>query len=124
MRILLDENVDIRIKGELVAQGHDVTAIVEDYTRALTDQEVLYVAVREDRLLITNDRDFGELIVRNQSEHRGVIYLRLSTADFTSLLARITAVLATLKASQQDFLTVTDQRIRRRQVADEESEQN
>jgi predicted nuclease of predicted toxin-antitoxin system len=121
MKILLDENVDIRLKAALVALGHDVTAIVTDYPQSLTDQQVLATAVAEDRLLITNDRDFGELIVRSQAEHRGVLYLCLSTVDFASLLARVTFVLTTQQAILHELLIVTDQRIRRRQATEVES---
>jgi hypothetical protein len=45
MKILLDENVDIRLKAALVALGHDVPAIVTDYSQSLTDQQVLAIAV-------------------------------------------------------------------------------
>jgi predicted nuclease of predicted toxin-antitoxin system len=115
MNILLDENVDIRLKAALVALGHDVTAIVTDYSHSLTDEQVLAIAVSEERLLVTNDRDFGELIVRSQAKHRGVIYLRLTTVDFASLLARVTFVLTTQHEILNELLIVSDQRIRRRQ---------
>ena len=118
MRILLDENVDFRLKAALSALGHDVTAIGADYPRSLRDQEVLHHAVAENRLLITNDRDFGELLIRNQSEHRGVLYLRLTTVDLADVLARTIQALSAQPTSAHDFLIVTDQRIRRREMED------
>jgi len=47
------------------------------YTRSIEDHEVLEIARAEDRILITNDKDFGELIYRQQLEHTGVILFRL-----------------------------------------------
>jgi predicted nuclease of predicted toxin-antitoxin system len=123
MKILLDENVDIRLKAALTALGHDVTAIVTDYTQSLTDEQVLATAVSEDRLLITNDRDFGDLIVRSQAEHRGLIYLRLSTVDLASLFARVNFVLTTQQDTLHELLIVTDQRIRRRQASEADSDE-
>lgn len=114
MRILLDENVDIRLKAELISLGYDVTAIGADYPQALRDHDVLSLAVAEDRLLITNDRDFGDLIVRSQLTHRGIIYLRLSTVDFASVLAYAVQALSAQPIPAHDFLIVTEQRIRRR----------
>jgi len=77
MGFLLDENVDIRLKAHLLSLGHDVTAIAEDYPRCLEDLDVLALAHREQRIVITNDRDFGELAVQTRKEHAGVINFRL-----------------------------------------------
>lgn len=124
MKILLDENIDVRLKAALAILGHDVTAIVTDYSQSITDQQVLAIAVAEERLLVTNDRDFGELIVRSQAEHRGVLYLRLSTVDFASLLERVTVVLTTQQGLLHEFLIVTDQRIRRRQATEVDGDED
>ena len=66
MTFLLDENVEHRIATFLRNEGHDVTTIVEDYTRSIDDREVLHLAQTEGRILITNDRDCGELIFSQQ----------------------------------------------------------
>lgn len=66
MRFLLDESADFPLAAFLKIQGHDVTAIAHDYPHALKDQEVLAIARQEQRILITNDRDFGELLVRQR----------------------------------------------------------
>jgi predicted nuclease of predicted toxin-antitoxin system len=47
MKFLLDENVDPRLVDHLRALGHDVTAIIFDYTRSIEDTEVLTIALRE-----------------------------------------------------------------------------
>jgi predicted nuclease of predicted toxin-antitoxin system len=77
MRFLLDESAELRIAAFLKQAGHDVTSIAEDHPRSLPDEQVLAIANAEQRLLITNDRDFGELIFRQQLPHAGVIYFRL-----------------------------------------------
>lgn len=78
MRFLLDESAEYRLASFLRNPGHDVTAIAHDYPAGLADTEVLALARREDRILITNDRDFGELIIRQRLAHAGVIFFRLS----------------------------------------------
>jgi len=69
MKFLLDENVEFRIATFLTQEGHDVTAIAYDYPYALSDVQVLSIAASENRILITNDRDFGELIYRQKYAH-------------------------------------------------------
>jgi len=66
MRFLLDESADFPVAAFLTDRGHDVTSIARDYPSALEDDEVLSIAQKEQRILITNDRDFGELVFRQQ----------------------------------------------------------
>jgi hypothetical protein len=77
MRFLLDESAELRIAAFLRLAGHDVTSIAEDHPRSIPDHEVLGIANAEQRILITNDRDFGELIFHQRHPHQGVIYFRL-----------------------------------------------
>ena len=76
MRFLLDESAEARIARFLTLQGHDATRIGRDYSPGLPDEAVLALAHREQRILITNDKDFGELVVRKHRSHAGVILFR------------------------------------------------
>lgn len=77
MKFLLDESAELRIAAFLKEAGHDVTTITEDYQMSTPDPEVLKIANSEKRILITNDKDFGELIVKKKLPHNGVIFFRL-----------------------------------------------
>lgn len=79
MKFLLDESTEYRIAAFLTDQGHDVAAIAHDYPAALPDGEVLAIAKREQRILITNDADFGELVFRHKQRHSGVILFRMGS---------------------------------------------
>jgi predicted nuclease of predicted toxin-antitoxin system len=84
MRFLLDESAELRIAAALRDDGYDVTTIVHDHSASLADREVLRIANAEQRILITNDRDFGELVFGEGLPHAGIIYFRLpldTTAD-------------------------------------------
>jgi predicted nuclease of predicted toxin-antitoxin system len=91
MRFLADENVSRLVVERLRGAGFDVMSIVE--TRSgTTDADILVTADREDRILITEDRDFGELVVRQRLAVRGMILLeldRLSNATEASVVAEI-----------------------------------
>ena len=56
--------------------GHDVVAVAETIPQS-DDRSILDQAVAEGRILITNDKDFGELVFRWGKGHHGVILLRL-----------------------------------------------
>ncbi len=76
MRFLADENVSRLVIEQLRADGFDVTFIGE--TRSGTpDMEVLEAANAEGCILITEDHDFGELVIRQRLRIRGMILLEL-----------------------------------------------
>jgi predicted nuclease of predicted toxin-antitoxin system len=93
MRFLADESCDFQVVRALRAAGHDVVAVSEIAAGA-DDPTVIEMAVREDRVFITEDRDFGQLVYSAGKPARGVILLRFpSTAR------------ATLAATVVDFVT-------------------
>lgn len=76
MRFLANENIPLASIASLRQAGHDVAAVIEDAPGA-TDRQVLERAHLEDRIVITFDRDYGELIFQREVPlPSGVIYLR------------------------------------------------
>jgi predicted nuclease of predicted toxin-antitoxin system len=113
VRFLLDESADARLAPWLRSLGHDVTAIAIDHPASLADLQVLAIARRERRVLITDDRDFGELIFVRKLPHAGVIYLRLGEyADLETRIERLAYVLTHHAAHLDTFLVVTRLRVR------------
>ena len=110
MRFLLDESADARIVPHLRSQGYDTTRVAGEHPACMSDSEVLALAVREDRILITSDRDFGDMVVRQRRPHRGVILFRLGDyAELDVWIERLDHVLANY-ASQLDKLIVVTRR--------------
>jgi predicted nuclease of predicted toxin-antitoxin system len=76
MRFLADENVSRLVIERLRAIGVDVISIGETRSGA-ADKDILEAATAEGRILITEDRDFGELVIRQRLDVRGMILLEL-----------------------------------------------
>ena len=74
MRLLLDTCMWGGARPELEAAGHDVVAAV-DWEKDPGDEEILARAFRERRVLITLDKDFGELAIVRGSPHSGILRL-------------------------------------------------
>ena len=66
MRLLANENFPLDAVEALRAEGHDVAWIRED-ARGSVEEKVLERAQHEERIVITFDKDFGELAFRVQS---------------------------------------------------------
>jgi len=91
MRFLADENVSRLVIERLRNDGHDVVSIAET-TPGTPDDDILNAAGADDRILITEDRDFGELVIRQRLALRGVILLemdRLANATEAEAVADI-----------------------------------
>jgi predicted nuclease of predicted toxin-antitoxin system len=91
MRFLVDENVSRPVIERLRADGFGVISVSE--TRAgAPDKDVLAAADAEDCILVTEDRDFGELVIRQRLGVRGMILLeldRISNAAEADLVAEV-----------------------------------
>jgi predicted nuclease of predicted toxin-antitoxin system len=121
MKFLFDESVELRLSHYLKAQGHDVKTIVTDYTNSIEDEEVLKIARSEQRILITNDKDFGELVFRSHQTHAGVILLRLKRVPFGVKQERLAEVIATYQHALHHFLIVTLYTVRIRKSVQQEA---
>ena len=75
MRFLADESCDFAVVRALRAAGHDIAAVA-DISPQADDETVMDLAVRDERLLITEDKDFGQLVYANARASGGVVFLR------------------------------------------------
>jgi predicted nuclease of predicted toxin-antitoxin system len=77
MKFLANENFPYASINYLKNRGFDITSIGME-NPSIKDAEVMEIAVREERTILTFDRDYGELIFRhNHKPEMGVIFLRL-----------------------------------------------
>lgn len=77
MMLLADENIEKPIVEFLRDKGFDVFYIIEGKL-SISDEEILNIADKENRILITNDKDFGELIFYQKKISSGVLLIRSS----------------------------------------------
>ena len=76
MRFLVDECTGPAVARWLAESGHEVFSVYDE-ARGITDPEILQKANDEDWILVTNDKDFGEKIFRDNHPHKGIVFLRL-----------------------------------------------
>lgn len=80
MILLADENIDRGIVERLRRDGHAVDWIAE-VSPSVSDEDVLGRAVAIGAVLVTEDKDFGELVYRRGLSHAGVLLVRLEGLD-------------------------------------------
>ena len=116
MRFLANENVTGTVIQELRQRGHDVLSVKESM-RSEEDDVILARAQAEQRIVVTHDKDFGELAFRSQLPAScGVILFRfrLAGSDPNTDNERILEALESRTDWAGHFSVVTDDRIRMR----------
>jgi len=112
MRFLADESCDFAVVSALRAAGHDVIAVAEAH-RGSEDDLVLTLAVERDRILITEDKDFGRLVYTSPARPLGVLLIRFpgnARAMLSSAIVELVSRFGEKLAGK--FVTVQPGRVR------------
>ena len=91
MRFLIDECLPAAVADLLRAAGHDCAHVCELGLRGQPDEQIMARADQDDRILISADTDFGELLATAPVLAPSVILLRRSDKRATSLAGVILA---------------------------------
>lgn len=115
MRLLANENVPVGSVRVLRQAGPSVAAVIEDAPGA-TDSEVMTRAVREDRIILTFDRDYGEIVYRlGLPAPIGIVYFRSVPRTPDEPAQQLLSLLSTGTLSLTDKFTVIERdRVRQR----------
>ena len=105
MTLLADESVDFGIISNLRLKGIVVISILEDYA-GIKDTEVLKLAQDKEYLLITEDKDFGELTYRLKLEHCGIMLIRLNDMPRKERILFTTEIIETYFDKLKDCFSV------------------
>lgn len=80
VRFLIDESTGKKLGYLLIDAEHNV-AFVSDWKPGAPDSEVIKKAYEDNRVIITDDKDFGELVFRLKMKSKGIILIRTSTTN-------------------------------------------
>lgn len=118
--IIIDENVDQWLVNKLKNYTTDLLSIRENYP-GISDQKIIKIAKSDtntDRgLIITEDKDFGELIFSYNIRGCSVILLRYGKSDFMQIEKNVLKALQYYEKKQGHFfITITSKKIRIRKI--------
>jgi predicted nuclease of predicted toxin-antitoxin system len=87
-KIIIDVGVGRIIEEWMAQQGFNVTAITK-VNPEIADLDIIKLAISQDAIILTMDKDFGELVFKNNSSHKGILLLRLEDAVAEEKLSAI-----------------------------------
>ena len=112
MRFLVDESTGPAVAAWLRQQGHEVFSVYAE-ARGMDDDDIIHKAFTENWILMTNDKDFGEKVYREQRPHKGVVLLRLEDERAVVKIETLKRLLESYADRLADqFVVVTESRVR------------
>lgn len=79
LKFVLDVGVGYKVWEYLTSNGYDAT-LITTINPSMSDTDILFIAENESRMVITMDKDFGDLVYHSGKAHKGVLLLRLEDA--------------------------------------------
>ena len=116
MKFLIDECISRSVY--LWLKENFDTKYICDIMPSVTDDQVLEYACSENRIIITRDKDFGDIIFRDKKQHKGVILLRLHLKHPANQLAILQKVMSEYETQLDgNFIIATDYSIKVIQIS-------
>lgn len=121
MRFLADENIPASAVAALPTAGYDVVSLRET-APGMADAEIVNWAVHEERILLTFDKDFGELAARNLLPNScGIVLFRVPMIAQQSIGQQVASRLKERDEWAGHFSVIEPNRIRMRPLRRTES---
>ena len=112
MKFVADVNLEFAVVEEIRSMGYEVVWIA-DLNPGMKDSELLAFAEEGKYILITNDKDFGELVFRQKKLTAGVVLLRIKGQDVRVKLDRVRKLLEDFRDKlERKFVVVSDSKVR------------
>lgn len=117
MRVLANENFPGEAIGALRERGHDIVWIRTEAPGS-KDQTILQRAQIEKRIIVTFDKDFGELAFHSRLPAScGIVLFRISAPSPASVIQKVVETLESRSDWEGNFAVVEDWQIRIRPFA-------
>lgn len=111
IQLLADENIPKKTVDLLKRQGVNILSVTE-FSSGLSDRELLELARKKGRIIITFDKDFGQLIFKEKLKTKGLILLRFIPKSPQQIAKRTQHVLAAKITIENCVVTVKKDTVR------------
>lgn len=112
MKFIIDECVGTSMSDFLKNEGYDVCCVFSDY-RGISDTFILDYALKNNFIIVTSDKDFGEMIFKYKKKHCGVILIRCIPNTFIKRIDVMKKLLTYFENKiNNNFIVVTNNSVR------------
>lgn len=112
MRFIADENIPLKVIEKLKKEGIDIKSVAE-ISIGLKDEEIINISKKENAIVITFDKDFGEIIFRKSIKPHGIILLRIRPKSVEYIFKFLRWILIESKIKfDKKFIVIKEDKIR------------
>jgi predicted nuclease of predicted toxin-antitoxin system len=116
IKFIFDVGVSKKAELYLREKGFDILSIRE-INHSMKDLDILNLAVKEQRIIVTMDKDFGELVFNSKFNHSGVLLLRMEDAGWQQKIEVLSEIFLTHSAELiGNFSVYQDKKLRIRKA--------
>ena len=114
LKFLTDENISTSLVKALRNTGYDTKDIKEEKLFGISDREVIKLAVHDNRVIVTYDKDFANLLKYSIIKHKGVILLRFADQSPDNTIRLFIPALKNLKENKirKSLIIISDDYIK------------
>lgn len=114
MKFLADMGISPQVVDELNQKGHEAIHLLDEGLHRMTDGDILGKARRENRVLLTHDLDFGELLAASGGNLPSVIIFRLKDMRSANISRHLFSIInqQAEALNKGAVLSVTEQKVR------------
>jgi len=106
-RFLTDENISKSLVKVLREKSHDIKDIKEEKLFGTPDREIVNIAKAEDRIILTHDKDFSNILVFPLQSHNGIILIRYKDLSPRNVIEKFTPLLdSKIKNKLKKYLVI------------------
>lgn len=110
--ILADENLNVQFIKDLRQEGHEVLSVYEQF-KGLTDPSVVALALQGKAILVTEDKDFGELVFAHKIAKLTIVFLRYQKREIEMVRRLLIQVIREYAVKEGNFfVTIARGKIR------------
>ncbi|GHT29123.1 hypothetical protein FACS18942_10080 [Planctomycetales bacterium] len=102
MLFKIDENMPLAVKDLLSANGYETHSVFDESLRGASDKKIAAVCQKENRIILTLDKDFSDIRVFPPQSHSGIIVLRPPRQSAPLVLQLVEKILPLLKTEPLD----------------------
>jgi predicted nuclease of predicted toxin-antitoxin system len=118
MKFLIDMPLSPKTAEYLRSLGHDAIHAFEIGKAKASDEELVELAEKENRIVITMDLDFGTILAHTKKSSPGLIIFRISFATIETVISILIALIQRIKPDEfnNSIIIVDDMRVRVRKL--------
>lgn len=111
LKFLADENIPLEVVSSLKKEGINIRSVIE-IGYGLKDETILKLANKENMVIITFDKDFGEIVFKDRKKSKGIILLQFYPQTIGYIVSVLMNVLTLDINFSKSFLVVETGRVR------------